>query len=125
MQRSELQQPTAPIQASVSAPQSTISYAPYHSTEKLDSLVLVHSHRRRAVRTQNAIELAILEACRTPLVQHWIMVKARLGYETFWTHMSKLLSMGMMDEMNEGNKTFYRVSPKGLELLSQLNNSTL
>lgn len=120
MQRSDLQ--TAPMQTSVSAPQSTITYPQYQTvpTQKLESLVLLHSHRRRSVRTQNAIELAILEACRTPLVQHWIMVKARLGYETFWTHMNRLISLGMMDEMNEGNKTFYRVSPKGLELLAQI-----
>ncbi|MHB8565579.1 MAG: winged helix-turn-helix domain-containing protein [Nitrososphaerales archaeon] len=121
MQRSDLQ--TAPIQTSVSAPQSVLTYHSPYAIEKLESLVLVHSHRRRPVRTQNAIELAILEACRTPLVQHWVMVKARLGYETFWTHMNKLLSLGMMDETNEGNKTFYRVSSKGLEMLSQLDSS--
>ena len=75
---------------------------------------------RKAVRSQSAIEAAILDACRTPIVQHWIMVKARLGYDTFWKHMNRLLSLGVMDETNEGSKTLYRVNGRGLEMLSQL-----
>ncbi len=82
--------------------------------------MLVHSRRKKAVRSQRDIVLAILEACRTPNVQHWIMVKARLGYETFWNHMNRLLSMGMMDELNEGNRTMYKVNAKGLDFLSYL-----
>ncbi|HZW55909.1 MAG TPA: winged helix-turn-helix domain-containing protein [Nitrososphaerales archaeon] len=99
---------------------------PFHSGDSLkdDSLVFLFTHRqnrpRRSVRSQSAIVVAILDACRTPNPQHWIMVKARLGYDTFWHHMNKLLSMGVMDETNEGNKTLYRVNAKGLDLLSQL-----
>lgn len=85
--------------------------------------MLVHSRRKKAVRSQRDIVLAILEACRTPNVQHWIMVKARLGYETFWHHMNRLISMGMMDEMNEGNRTMYRVNAKGLDFLAYLSTS--
>lgn len=62
----------------------------------------------------------MLDACRTPIPQHWIMVKARLGYDTFWHHMNNLLSMGVMDETKEGNKTLYHINAKGLALLSQL-----
>jgi predicted transcriptional regulator len=75
---------------------------------------------RRPVRSQNTIEAAILDACRTPTVQHWVMVKARLGYDTFWKHMNRLLSMGAMDETSEGSKTLYIINAKGVELLEQL-----
>jgi hypothetical protein len=38
---------------------------------------------RRTIRSQDEIEAAILDSCRTPIVQHWIMVKARLGLILF------------------------------------------
>ena len=72
---------------------------------------------RKAVRSQREIQVAILDACRVPTVQHWIMVKARLGYDTFWKHMNELLSAGLMEETIEGSKTLYSVSTKGLGLL--------
>jgi predicted transcriptional regulator len=82
--------------------------------------LLVHSRRKRAIRSQSSILTAILEACRTPNVQHWIMVKARLGYDTFWHHMNSLISQGMMETMYEGNKTLYRINAKGINYLKQL-----
>ncbi len=66
------------------------------------------------------IEASILESCRSPNVQHWIMVKARLGYDTFWKHMNYLLVRGLMDEKSEGSRTLYQTSSKGLELLEKL-----
>jgi predicted transcriptional regulator len=81
---------------------------------------LMHNRRRREVRSQEVILLAILEACRTPTVQHWIMVKARLGYDTFRKHMNQLVSLGMMNTLNEGNKTLYSLSERGVTLLQQL-----
>jgi predicted transcriptional regulator len=81
---------------------------------------LMHQRRRREVRSQQVILLAILEACRTPTVQHWIMVKARLGYDTFRKHMNQLVSLGMMNTLDEGNKTLYSLSERGLSLLQQL-----
>jgi predicted transcriptional regulator len=74
------------------------------------------------VRSQSEIEASILESCRTPNVQHWVMVKARLGYDTFWKHMNLLLSSGLMDERNDGSKTLYQTSAKGLEMLEKLSN---
>ena len=56
--------------------------------------VLVHQRRKRVIRPQRLIVTAILDACRTPSVQHWIMVKARLGYDTFWKHMNELSIAG-------------------------------
>jgi len=76
--------------------------------------------QRRAVRSQMEIEASILESCRSPNVQHWIMVKARLGYDTFWKHMNNLLTTGLMDERNEGSRTLYQTNAKGLELLERL-----
>lgn len=66
------------------------------------------------------IETSILDSCRTPNVQHWIMLKARLGYDTFWKHMNYLLTTGLMEERNEGNRTVYQTSAKGLQLLEKL-----
>src|SRR5579872_1465287 len=82
--------------------------------------ILMHHRRRREVRSQQVILVAILEACRTPTVQHWIMVKARLGYDTFRKHMNQLVSLGMMNTLDEGNKTLYSLSERGLSLLQQL-----
>jgi len=82
--------------------------------------VLLHHRRRREVRSQQVIMAAILEACRTPTVQHWIMVKARLGYDTFRKHMNELVSLGMMNTLSDGNKTLYSVNERGLSLLQQL-----
>jgi predicted transcriptional regulator len=84
---------------------------------------LLHHRRRRVVRSQDKIIVAILEACRTPSVQHWIMVKARLGYDTFWKHMNELVSLGMMTTQNDGHKTLYSINEKGLLLLRELGES--
>ena len=81
------------------------------------------TRRRRAVRSQRSIQIAILEACRTPTVQHWIMVKARLGYDTFWKHMNTLASNGMIVTTNDGYKTLYSVNQKGLVFLQELETS--
>lgn len=69
------------------------------------------------------IIVAILDACRTPSVQHWIMVKARLGYDTFWKHMNELVSLGMMNTLSEGSKTLYSINEKGLNMLQELENA--
>ncbi|HYB04799.1 MAG TPA: winged helix-turn-helix domain-containing protein [Nitrososphaerales archaeon] len=82
--------------------------------------IMLHNRPRREVRSHDVIMLAILEACRTPTVQHWIMVKARLGYDTFRKHMNQLISLGMMNTLDEGNKTLYSLSERGLSLLQQL-----
>ena len=88
-----------------------------------DFEALLHQKRRRAVRSQKSITAAILEACRTPTVQHWIMVKARLGYDTFWKHMNNLVSLGLMNAVNDGHKTLYSINEKGISLLKQIESS--
>lgn len=67
--------------------------------------------------------MAILEACRTPTVQHWIMVKARLGYDTFWKHMSMFVSKGMINTTYDGYRTMYSLNEKGFGFLNQLEES--
>jgi predicted transcriptional regulator len=84
---------------------------------------LVHARPKKPVRSQNTIVRAILDACRTPAVQHWIMVRARLGYDTFWHHMNDLLSRGMLESVNDGSKTLYRINAKGLDLLDSLESA--
>lgn len=90
------------------------------SLVQLAEYQFVQKRRRRAVRSQKSIQMAILEACRTPTVQHWIMVKARLGYDTFWKHMNLLASKGMIVTTNDGYKTLYSVNQKGLVFLEEL-----
>ena len=92
------------------------------SFESIDLDALVHQKRRRVIRPQRMITAAILDACRTPSVQHWIMVKARLGYDTFWKHMNDLVSLGMMNTLSEGSKTLYSINEKGLNMLHELEN---
>ena len=101
-------------------PQSSASLDFSH----FDLDVLVHQRRRRVIRPQKQIVSAILDACRTPSVQHWIMVKARLGYDTFWKHMNELVSLGMMEMSNDGNKTVYSINEKGLTLLQKLQSES-
>jgi predicted transcriptional regulator len=81
---------------------------------------LFQSRRRHNTRPQKEIEISILDACRTPTVQHWIMVKARLGYDTFWKHMNNLTSLGMMDTLDDGNRRLYVINGKGLTQLQKL-----
>jgi predicted transcriptional regulator len=76
--------------------------------------------RKKSVRTQRAIERAILETCRSPTVQHWIMIKARLGYETFWNHMNRMLSEGLLNTVSDGNRTLYSINENGLKFLENL-----
>jgi predicted transcriptional regulator len=90
----------------------------------VDFDALLHRRKRREVRSQDKILVAILEACRTPTVQHWIMVKARLGYDTFWKHMNELVALGMMDTKNDGHKTLYFINARGLSLLKELGESS-
>jgi predicted transcriptional regulator len=91
------------------------------SISNFDSFdALMHHRRRREVRSQQVILVAMLEACRTPTVQHWIMVKARLGYDTFRKHMNQLVSLGMMNTLSDGNKTLYSLNEMGLSVLQQL-----
>jgi predicted transcriptional regulator len=95
----------------------------FELTEKiprtLPSLPLGKRAGRRSIRSEQEIKLAILDSCRVPMVQHWIMVKARLGYDTFWKHMNELLSAGVMEETIDGSKTLYHVNAKGLKILSE------
>lgn len=91
---------------------------------KFDLLIKnrLRSRKGRTVRSQDTIQIAILEACRTPSVEHWIMIKARLGYETFWSHTSRLLREGMMNRLVENGRgrTLYSTTEKGLRLLDTL-----
>ena len=98
--------------------QSLLGIPQDYSNFELD--LLVHQRRKRVIRPQRQIVTAILDACRTPCVQHWIMVKARLGYDTFWKHMNELVSLGMMETQSDGNKTVYSINEKGLNLLQTL-----
>jgi len=123
IQRLELKMSTQSASYLLRIPQSQASQSFDFSHFDLD--VLVHQRRKRIIRPQRQIVTAILDACRTPSVQHWIMVKARLGYDTFWKHMNELVSMGMLNTSNDGNKTMYSINEKGLGLLQQLQKDSI
>ena len=82
--------------------------------------LLVHPRYKTAKRTHRSIQIAILEACRTPNIKSWVMVKARLGSYSFWHHMNSLISQGMIETMLDRNRTLYRISAKGINYLEQL-----
>lgn len=54
------------------------------------------------------------------------MIKARLGYETFWNHMNRLLEEGKMIcsqiSQNQGGKAvnYYSLTPDGIQMLEKL-----
>lgn len=93
-----------------------------------DSLIQsrMRSRKGRKIRPRSKILIEILEACRTPAIEHGIMMKARLGYETFWNHMNRLLEEGKMicspSTQNRGGKavTYYSITPDGLQMLEEL-----
>ncbi len=86
----------------------------------------MRSRKGRKIRPRSKILIAILEACRTPSVEHWIMIKARLGYETFWMHVNRLLEEGKMitffgdQKQGEKSKTYYSITEDGLTMLDRL-----
>ena len=106
-------------QVALLAPASVQNLAP----AQIEVFRYASKRRRKAVRSQQSILIAILEACRTPTVQHWIMVKARLGYDTLWKHMNMFVSKDMMDMRTDGYKTLYSVNEKGLAFLQELESS--
>ncbi|MGI0078912.1 MAG: winged helix-turn-helix domain-containing protein [Nitrososphaerales archaeon] len=100
---------------------------PQINWSKFDLLIKnrLRSRKGRTVRSQDTIQMAILEACRSPSVEHWIMIKARLGYETFWSHTTKLLREGMMNRLVEKGRgrTLYSITENGLALLERLKSN--
>ena len=67
----------------------------------------------------------ILEACRTPAIEYWIMIKARLGYETFSKYRDKLLREGKMISLysnanGRASKTYYSLTQEGIQMLEEL-----
>jgi predicted transcriptional regulator len=97
-----------------------------------DSLIQsrMRSRKGRKIRARSTILIEILEACRTPSIEHWIMIKARLGYETFWNHMNRLLGEGKMIcsqiSNNRGGKSvaYYSITPDGLNMLEKLRENS-
>jgi predicted transcriptional regulator len=77
--------------------------------------------RKRFVRSQRMIVKAILEACRVPSPQHVIMMKAKLGYETFWMHVGTMLAQGLLkEEKDDQRRSIYSITDIGLASLRQL-----
>jgi predicted transcriptional regulator len=107
------------------APDPARDPEPYSNFESLIQSRM-RSRKGRKIRPRNKILIAILEACRTPSVEHWIMIKARLGYETFWMHTNRLLQEGKMicsfgDQKQGGkSKTYYSITEDGLLMLDKL-----
>lgn len=96
--------------------------------ERFEALIQsrMRSRKGRKIRPRNRILIDMLEACRTPAIEHWIMIKARLGYETFWMHMNNLLQEGKMicslSRQNRGGKplNYYSITPDGIHMLEKL-----
>jgi predicted transcriptional regulator len=94
----------------------------------LDTLIQLRmrSRKGRKIRSRNAILHEILEACHTPAVEHWIMIKARVGYQSFVKHMDRLLSEGKVtssksaEENGRRSTTYYTLTREGLRLLEKL-----
>ncbi len=86
----------------------------------------MRSRRGRKIRSRSKILLEILEACRSPAVEHWVMIKARVGYEGFCKYTDKLMKDGMMvsSRTEEGpgrrSKTYYSLTKEGLQKLEEL-----
>ena len=94
----------------------------------LDNLIhlRMRSRRGRKIRSRSRILMEILEACRSPAVEHWIMIKARVGYEGFCKYTDKLMQEGMVissrteERPGARPKTYYSLTKEGLQKLEKL-----
>jgi predicted transcriptional regulator len=94
----------------------------------LDALIQLRmrSRKGRKIRSRNRILYEILEACHSPAVEHWIMIKARVGYQSFIRHMDRLLNEGKVsssrtgDERGRRSTTYYTLTKEGLQMLEEL-----
>jgi predicted transcriptional regulator len=94
----------------------------------LDTLIQLRmrSRKGRKIRSRNAILYEILDACHSPAVEHWIMIKARVGYQSFVKHMDTLLSEGKIsssrsaDDRGRRIATYYTLTREGLQMLEKL-----
>lgn len=99
-----------------------------HPSPDLDTLIhlRMRSRKGRKIRTRNRILMEILEACRSPAVEHWIMIKARVGYQSFVKYIDRLLSEGKVTSSRAGeengrrSKTYYTLTKEGLQMLEEL-----
>ena len=106
----ESQTPAAPFEV------STTSIAVQGPSDQ----AVFNQRTRKPLRTQRVILAAILEACRSPSVEHWIMVRARLGYSSFKYHIKKLLEAGMINTLSDEGRTLYCLSDQGIRLLHEM-----
>lgn len=94
----------------------------------LESLIRLRmrSRKGRKIRNRNTILKDILEACRSPAVEHWIMIKARVGYQSFSKYSERLLNEGKVvssrtvEENGRRSRTYYTLTREGLEMLEEL-----
>jgi predicted transcriptional regulator len=86
----------------------------------------MRSRKGRKIRSRNRILFEILEACHSPAVEHWIMIKARVGYQSFVKHMDRLLIEGKVissranDDRGRRSTTYYTLTKEGLQMLEKL-----
>lgn len=94
----------------------------------LDTLIQLRmrSRKGRKIRSRDTILYEILDACHSPAVEHWIMIKARVGYQSFVKHMDTLLSEGKVsssrsaDNRGRNSATYYTLTKEGLQMLERL-----
>lgn len=98
---------------------------PYSNLDALIQLRM-RSRKGRKIRSRNTILAEILDACHSPAVEHWIMIKARVGYQSFVKHMDRLLSEGKVrssrnaDDRGRRTATYYTLTKEGLQMLEKL-----
>jgi predicted transcriptional regulator len=100
----------------------------FRASPDLDTLIhlRMRSRKGRKIRTRKTILMEILEACRSPAVEHWIMIRARVGYQSFVKYIDKLLSEGKITSSRAGeengrrSKTYYTLTREGLQMLEEL-----
>jgi predicted transcriptional regulator len=105
--------------------QSRVERTDYSNLDTLIQLRM-RSRKGRRIRSRNRILCEILDACHTPAVEHWIMIKARVGYQSFVKHMDRLLSEGKISSSRSGDEhgrrstTYYTLTNEGLQMLEKL-----
>ncbi len=118
------------LAAGANISQNNLSSHAYGLRASPDLETLIHlrmrSRKGRKIRTRKIILMEILEACRSPAVEHWIMIRARVGYQSFVKYIDKLLSEGKVTSSRTGedngrrSKTYYTLTNEGFQMLEEL-----
>jgi predicted transcriptional regulator len=74
-------------------------------------------------RSKVSIVSEILTACMGGATKNRIVHQANLNFSTVCPYLDNLINKGLIEEVGEGTKTIYKITPKGLGLKKKFEQS--